>query len=132
MPNYTTAAQVKIVIAVDDTVNVEQFVTDAHTLIVNIIGDAVTDEPTLETIERYFTAHVLASTLAPLTASESAGPVSESYQYQLGQGLASTTYGRLAMQFDPSGKLAQWNKKIETGTAGGKAGVFWLGTPREC
>lgn len=128
MPNYTTAARVKAVIAVDEEVDVEMFITDAHTLMANVIGTAVTDTATLETVERYLTAHMLASTLAPLTASEGAGPVNESYQYKLGEGLASTTHGRLAMQMDPSGKLAKWSKQVESGVAGGKPGVFWLGT----
>jgi hypothetical protein len=127
VPNYTTEAAVRHIIELDDGLNVDLHISDAHLLITELIGDALTVER-LEAVERWLTAHMLASGIAPRTASESVKGLSESFQYQLGSGLETTMYGSMAMRLDTSGKLATWNKQTQDGGAGVRPKAHWLGT----
>jgi hypothetical protein len=65
----------------------------------------------LKEIERWFVAHLLASTLYRTTAEEKVGDASVKYTGKWGMGLDSTPYGQTVKQLDTTGLMALAGKK---------------------
>lgn len=88
-----------------DTV-VDPFITTANTIVNNnLAGNGPSDEALTE-IEKYISAHFVASTVLRQTQSKKVGDASETYA-KLGTEYQSTTYGTIALQLDTSGLLAE-------------------------
>jgi hypothetical protein len=78
-------------------------------------------------VETWLSAHFVAIR-DMRAASESAGPVSQSFQFRVDLGLNATMYGQQAMMLDTSGGLSSWHKDVVDGDAGTTVGGFWAGT----
>lgn len=124
MAARTTVELVGGIIELDDAIDLSPFIEAAAALVDSIEED---DEdniltPTrLELVERWLSAHFYAIR-DPRPTSERAGPVSASYQSQVGFGLKLSHYGQMAIVFDATGTL----KALSNGLT--KATVAWLGT----
>jgi len=104
----TTATEVKQIIDTDlsDTI-VDAFIAGATELVTEVLGSDTTITDTLkEEIERWLTAHMLASTRVQQLASGKAGPAAAVYQGKTGMKLESTMYGQTVMTLDSTGKFA--------------------------
>jgi hypothetical protein len=74
-------------------------------------SSAVTDSDDYKEIERWFTAHLLASTLSRTTSEEKIGDASVKYTGQWGKNLESTPYGQMVKLLDTSGKMGNLGKQ---------------------
>ena len=112
----TTAAEVRVLLdgatittLPDATVDV--FITAANLLITEVLGSDTDLGATMKTeIEKWFTAHMLASTLWRTTTDEKVGSVSVKYTGKFGLGLDSTPYGQMVKQLDTTGKMGDVGK----------------------
>jgi len=64
----------------------------------------------LAEIERWLTAHMLASSLNRTGSNEKVGDASITYTGKWGLGLDSTPYGQMVKQLDTTGKIAKMGK----------------------
>jgi hypothetical protein len=69
------------------------------------IGDVL-----LEEIERWLTAHMLASSISRVGSDEKLGDASIKYTGQWGKKLESTPYGQMVLTLDTTGKMANLGK----------------------
>jgi len=110
----TSIAEVKEILdscTLDDYV-ITAFITAANALVTKILGTDTTIGATLlKEIERWFTAHMIASTLWRTTTKEKVGDASVQYTGEFKQNLSSTPYGQMVMQLDITGKMANIGKK---------------------
>jgi len=109
-----TAAEVKNLItgcSVDDRI-VESIISDATTYISNVLTDCdgLSDDE-VEAITKWFAAHMLASGPHRQALREKLGEAEVEYDPQTGDGLSSTSYGRMAMALDRCGKLKASGKQ---------------------
>ena len=108
-----TATEVKAILdgcTLSDTV-VEGFITTANTLINKIFsGDTECGETLLTEIEKWYSAHLIASTLHRMSSSERVGDASVSYTGVWGKNLEATPYGQVVNQLDITGKMANAGK----------------------
>lgn len=110
MATRTTAKKVKEIIKTNLTEDqVEPYVISANVFVSNIFGTGTSD--LLAEIERWVSAHMIASTKTRQATNEKAGTASVTYSGQYGQGLASTSYGQMAMALDSTGVLASLGGK---------------------
>ena len=129
---------VQAVIEVDTTLiptatEMEPFITVANQLVTEFCtgtaGPATAyTTARLAEIERWLAAHFYAIR-DPRVASEAAGPVSASYQSQVGLGLDLTHYGQQAKLLDTNGGLAAHDAATKRGTSR-RPVLFWLGNVR--
>lgn len=73
-------------------------------------NDTTTSTTLLKEIERWLTAHMLASTLSKTTSDEKLGDASVKYTGQWGKKLESTPYGHMVLILDVTGKMANSGK----------------------
>jgi hypothetical protein len=107
MANRTTAAKVKTIIDTDlEDAQVEEFITDANRLVDKALNNSGLSEDLLTSIEKWFTAHLIASSRERMAKKEGAGGVSIEYAGTYGQGLASTPYGQQVKALDPTGRMS--------------------------
>ena len=110
----TTAAEVKAVMdncTVADAV-VDVLIESASALVTKILGtDAYIGSVLLESVEMYFTAHMIASTLDRTTKSVKIGQVSAEYTGTFRENLSSTPYGQMVLTLDFTGKMGDIGKK---------------------
>lgn len=104
-----TATEVKEIMpsttVIDATVLV--FINAADLLISKVFaGDTTIGSELLKEIERWFTAHMLASTLIRTTSEEKLGDASMKYTGKWDKNLDSTPYGQMVNQLDYTGKMA--------------------------
>ena len=109
-----TATEVKDIMddctATDPIVSV--FITAASAVIDSVFaGDTSTPETLLKEIERWYAAHLVASTLDRTTQEEKIGDAAILYSAKMGEMLKSTPYGQAVLQLDVSGKMAKLGKK---------------------
>jgi len=104
----TTAAKVQAIIkeTISET-TIDAFIAGATLLLDEVFEDETDlDDDLIAEIERWLTAHMLASTdFARVAKKEGAGGASIEYTGQWGKNLESTPYGQQALALDPSGKL---------------------------
>ena len=84
-------------------------ITDSDDLSSSSGSEAVTD--IYKEIERWFTAHMIASTRFRIALMEQVGDVKVEYVGKFGLGLDSTPYGQMVKTLDTSGKMAVLDKK---------------------
>lgn len=84
--------------------NIEAYIGTASNFVDNaLIGTASEDSLTI--IEKWLTAHLIASTQERMATEEGAGGAYIKYAGVFGQGLKSTSYGQMAISLDMSGVL---------------------------
>ena len=96
---------------------VDTFIDASTALIDKIYADTLITDTLLKEIERWLTAHMLASTLARTTSDEKLGDASVKYTGQWGKKLESTPYGQMVLILDPTGLMANAGKMAATITA---------------
>lgn len=119
MAARTTADKIKEILdtSLTDT-QINGFIAGATALVDEVLGDVTSISDTLKAeIERWLTAHMIASTREQQLQSAKAGSTGATYQGQTGKGLESTFYGQTAMRLDASGKLAALGKASVSITA---------------
>lgn len=113
----TTATEVRQImdqnITITDT-NIDAFIIGANALVTEVFKNDTTLTATLkEEIERWLTAHMIASTVERMPAKAKGGPAEVTYTGKWDMGLESTPYGQQAMALDTTGKL----RALTTGRA---------------
>jgi hypothetical protein len=108
-----TATEVKAIMSgstvLDATVDIY---IGAGTLFIDKIFavDATFTSDELKEIERWFVAHMIASTIDKTTSEEKVGDASAKYTGQWGKKLESTPYGQMVLILDTSGRMANAGK----------------------
>jgi hypothetical protein len=109
-----TATEVKAILdncTVSDTI-VDTFILSANLTVTSVFAsDTTASEAFLKEIERWFTAHMISSTLERTTITEKIGEVSVKYAGEFKQNLSSTPYGQMVMQIDVTGKMNNLGKR---------------------
>ena len=91
---------------------VNTFITGASAVIDKVFsGDTTMSDAMLKEIERWFTAHMIASTLSRTTSDEKLGDAQVTYTGKWAMGLDSTPYGQMCLTLDISGKLRRLGKQ---------------------
>jgi len=94
---------------------IEIFITAASAVIDNVFtGDTVIGTTLLKELERWLTAHMLASTLFRMSVQEKLGEAEVKYMGKWGENLASTPYGQMLKVLDTTGKISQLGKSSAT------------------
>lgn len=87
---------------------IEEFIDDAETFIdIVFVNDSTTSTTLLAKIEKWFVAHMLASTICRTTSEEKVGDAAVKYTGKWDKNLESTPYGQMVKQLDVTGKIAQ-------------------------
>lgn len=106
MPGRTTPAGVKEILETDLTdAIIDAFISGATQLLNTKLADKGLSDDLMEEIERWLTAHMIASTRERQAISEKAGPAEQEFTDVYDRGLDSTSYGQMAMTLDPTGTL---------------------------
>jgi len=129
MAYRTTAVAVKKIIETDDNIStdLEPFIEVANNVVTAHCTSGSLTAATLELVERWLSAHFYAIR-DPRVESEKAGSVSQNLLGKVDLNLNQTRYGQQAMLIDGTGKLAAWNKGMETGTAGATFSFDYVGS----
>ena len=118
MAVLVTATEVKSILqktSISDTI-VDVFIGDADLVIKKVFeNDTTLGSALIKSIERWFTAHMLSSTLIRSTSEEKLGDASVKYTGKWDKNLESTPYGQMVMQLDVTGKLAAYIGKKGAG-----------------
>ena len=111
MAVLVTKTDVKQVIDTDlgDT-DLDYFISLADLEIVEKLTGKGLSDARLKEIERWLTAHFIASSRDPQIKSEGVDVLSSSYEGQTGMGLEFTRYGQQVMKLDTSGTLGRSGK----------------------
>ena len=133
----TTFDLLASIVEVDSTITTDGavFIEGANQLVTRLCstqtderGNLIHDETSLEFVERYLAAH-LYCIRDPRPVSEKAGSVSVSYQSAVSTNFASSHYGQMAMAYDYSGALADWNREMnDSGPRKRSLSLDWLGS----
>jgi len=103
-----TATEVKAIMdncTVIDTV-VDVFIEAANEVVTQTLASTTVGTVLLKSIERFYTAHMIASTLHRTTSEEKLGDASVKYTGKWDKNLDSTPYGQIVKTLDTSGKMA--------------------------
>lgn len=137
MPTRTTADAVNLLREVDvnDGMTLAEtlapFIETANSLVTSLLGSSDLSSEALELIERWLAAHLVACTpTGRLTMSETIGPITDTYFGKSGYALFHTPYGSHVLLLDTTGRFADWNRKVISGTTA-KASIKWGGRPRK-
>lgn len=115
MATRTMASDVKKIIDTDlDDSTVDAYIQGASYTIDDVLGSSNLSPELLTEIERWLTAHLIASTRERQPVEAKAGPASVKYQGVTGSGLNSTFYGQTVKAMDTSGRLASLGGKRVT------------------
>jgi hypothetical protein len=100
------------------TTIIDSFITSASALIDKVFEYDIDDMPStlLEEMERWLTAHMIASSLQRTTDTERLGDAEVKYTGKWGENLGSTPYGQMVMTLDYSGRMKSLGK--------GRAGIY--------
>lgn len=111
-----TAAEVQAILEDNEFTDsvVESFIAGATEMVTDAFkNDTTTTAALKKEIERWFTAHMIASTLLRMPQKAKAGPASIEYVGTSGKDLQQTPYGQVVKTLDTSGKMASLgNKKV--------------------
>ena len=117
MATRTTPTEVKEIYPTDMLdAAVQIYINVANTIVTANVTCGLTDA-VLEEIERWITAHLIASTQERQTKSERLAEAEVVFTGEYGPGLQATTYGQTAMMLDTCGGLASMGKKAIKMTA---------------
>ena len=90
---------------------IDVFIISANGVVTEAMRGSNAGDTLLEELERWFTAHMLASTLCRTTTNEKIGEVAVKYTGLFRENLSSTPYGQMVMQLDFTGNMANIGKK---------------------
>jgi hypothetical protein len=94
---------------------IETFITAASAVIDQVFaGDTVISSTLLKELERWLTAHFIASTIFRMASEEKLGEAQMKYTGKWGENLASTSYGQTVKLLDITGKMSQVGKSAAT------------------
>ncbi len=107
MANRVDATEVKEIIetALSDAV-IEAFIGAANITVTGFLGSSTLTAAQLKEIERWFTAHLIASTRERQKASEGAGGASVTWHGNTDMGLDATLYGQQVKLLDTTGTFS--------------------------
>lgn len=103
-----TVAEVKAILddtALSDAV-ITTFITSANVMVTQALGSSALGASVLKEIERWMTAHMIASSRERMAKSEEAGGAKISYTGQFYTGLRGTPYGQMVLVLDTTGAMA--------------------------
>lgn len=111
----TTAQEVRDVLDNTELIDsqIEAYITSAEVLVTQVLGTTL-DESVLAEIERWLTAHMIASTRERQAKKEEAGTAKIEYNGQFKGGLESTTYGQMVLLLDTTGAMANASKGLQS------------------
>ena len=89
---------------------IDPYIKTAHIYILRVFDGLNASEELLTDIERWFTAHLIASIHDKTTTKEKIGDAEVNYAVKVGEGLKSTPYGEMVLALDTSGLLAKAGK----------------------
>jgi uncharacterized protein (DUF1697 family) len=89
--------------------DVDTFINAGTLVIDSVFGASNTDDLTKE-IERWFVAHMVASTVYRTTSNEKIGDAAVTYTGRWGMNLDSTPYGQMVKVLDVTGEMANIGK----------------------
>lgn len=108
MSARVTPAEVRQILSTGLTdLEIGAYIVAANSFVVANLGPAGLTEIQLKEIERWITAHFIASTREQQSKEEGAGGAYVKYQGVTGEGLSATMYGQQAVLLDTSGTLAE-------------------------
>lgn len=118
MPPRTSEAEVRKILPAPaiSSADLEGFITTANVMVTQVLGsDTTLLEQTKTEIEKFLTAHLMASTRAQQLAKAGGGDTRAEFQGEFGKGLESTGYGQTVKRLDVTGKLAalDWENRTE-------------------
>lgn len=119
----TTIQEVRDILEPNDLTDavIESIINSASIMLDNLFANQTIATALLTEIERWVSAHMIASTVLRQTIDQGAGGAYEKYPGAFGSGLTSTTYGQIALALDSTGLLA---------TTGGKK-IQFFAVPQE-
>ena len=103
-----TATEVKAIMencVLDDLV-VDVFIEAANEVVTQTLAGTTVGTVLLKSIERFYTAHMIAGTLHRTTSEEKLGDAAVVYTGKWDKNLDSTPYGQIVKGLDTSGKMA--------------------------
>lgn len=112
----TTIQDVKDILEPNDLADavIESIITSASTMLDSLFAGQSVSTALMAEIERWLSAHMIASTVLRQAVDQGAGGAYEKYSGVYGEGLKSTTYGQTALALDNTGTLASsGGKKIQ-------------------
>ena len=87
--------------------NIDAFILSANITVTAILGsDTVVTAAQLKEIERWLTAHLIASSKERQAQAEKVDDASITYSGKTGDGLKSTSFGQQVLMLDTTGKIA--------------------------
>lgn len=102
----TTEDEVRAIIDTDITTDqMTQYITSASTMIDGLFSNVSITDAMLVEIERWLTAHLIASSRERQAKEEGAGGAYIKYSMLYGTGLKSSSYGQHAILLDYTGTL---------------------------
>ena len=111
----TTATEVKAIMdncQVSDDDITDHYIPAANAIVTKVLGDDSDIGATLmEEVERWFTAHMIASSRWRTTKSDKVGDIQVQYTGEFKQDLSSTPYGQMVKQLDITGKMMNIGKR---------------------
>jgi hypothetical protein len=113
MAARTTVAEVKLIIETTLTdPSIQAFINGASLHVTQVLSTTLSEEVLTE-IEKWLTAHMIASTRERMAKSEEAGGAKISYLGKDGTGLEQTPYGQMVLSLDTTGafKLLEGKRK---------------------
>jgi hypothetical protein len=119
MAARVTATEVKEIMdnCTATDITVDAFITAGTLLIDNVFAeDTSIGDDLLKEIERWFVAHMLASTISRQTSREKLGDADFTYTGKWGENLKSTSYGQMVLTLDFTGKMSANTGKQEAST----------------
>jgi FlaG/FlaF family flagellin (archaellin) len=94
---------------------VNAFITSADTVITEVYADDTeVSEALMTEIEKWYVAHMIASTVYRMTSEEKLGDASVKYTGKWDKGLDATPYGQMVKQLDFTGQISRLGKTAAT------------------
>ena len=112
MAARVTATEVKAILDTSELTDatVDSFILGANALVNSVFGETDVTALTKE-IERWLTAHLIATTVERMAEREGAGGASITYTGKYGQNLSSSPYGQMVLTLDTSNQMAGLGKQ---------------------
>jgi hypothetical protein len=106
-----TEAEVKLIMdgCSTDSSSMQAFI-EAGTLVINSVFGSADNSDLTKEIEKWFVAHMIASTVFRTTADEKLGDAAVTYTGKWGMNLDSTPYGQMVKTLDLTGKMGNIGK----------------------
>ena len=111
---YITPEEVRAIMdncTLEDS-KIDPYILSAHLLVTDVLGDSSLSTNRLTDIEKWLTAHLIASTQIRMATREKVGNAEVEYADKFGEGLNSTPYGQMVLLLDKTGVFAGIGKRV--------------------